>query len=55
MKKGMSCCEDPACSHALVAAATKEAVYLTDKEREIILGVLGRDERLRRDQQTRVM
>ncbi|XP_018565614.1 uncharacterized protein LOC108906745 [Anoplophora glabripennis] len=51
----MSCCEDPACSHAVVAAATKEATHLTDKEREIILDVLSRDERLRRDQQVRVM
>lgn len=55
MKRGLSCCEDAACSHALVAAATKEAVHLTDKERETILGVLGRDEQLRRDQHLRVM
>lgn len=50
----MSCCEDPACSHAVVAAAKKEATRLSDKEREIILEVLGRDEQLRRDQQLRV-
>lgn len=52
---GMSCCEDPACSHALLTAATKEAAMLTDKEREIILGVLARDERLQRDQYYRIL
>ncbi|CAG9836884.1 unnamed protein product [Diabrotica balteata] len=39
----------------VVAAAMLEATQLTDSEREIILGVLGRDELLRREQQMRVL
>uniref|UniRef100_A0A6P7GMK0 Uncharacterized protein LOC114338626 n=1 Tax=Diabrotica virgifera virgifera TaxID=50390 RepID=A0A6P7GMK0_DIAVI len=39
----------------IVAAAMLEATQLTDSEREIILGVLGRDELLRREQQMRVL
>lgn len=49
------CCNDPSCSHALVAAATQEALRLSDKEREIILRVLQRNELLQKDQQHRVM
>ncbi|CAH1155023.1 unnamed protein product [Phaedon cochleariae] len=51
----MSCCGDRACSHAVVAAAKAEATRLTDREREIILDVLGRDELLRRDQHLQVL
>lgn len=49
------CCSDPSCSHALVAAASREAQRLSDKEREVILGVLQRNELLHRDQQCRLM
>ncbi|CAH2008353.1 unnamed protein product [Acanthoscelides obtectus] len=51
----MSCCQEEACTHSVVAAAAMEATRLSDKEREIILGVLAKDERLRRDQQIRVL
>nr|CAI5823196.1 unnamed protein product [Callosobruchus analis]CAI5844243.1 unnamed protein product [Callosobruchus analis] len=51
----MSCCQEAACTHSVVAAAAMEATRLSDKEREIILGVLAKDERLRRDQQIRVL
>lgn len=50
-----NCCNDPSCSHALVAAATKEAQRLTDKERAVILKVLQRNELLQADQQLHVM
>lgn len=49
------CCNDPCCSHALVSAATQEALRLSDKEREIILKVLQRNELIQRDQQHRIM
>ncbi|XP_022919402.2 uncharacterized protein [Onthophagus taurus] len=49
------CCLDPACSHAIVAAAHQEAAKLTDKERQIILGVLRRNEQIQREQQQRVL
>ncbi|XP_057663088.1 uncharacterized protein LOC130898064 isoform X6 [Diorhabda carinulata] len=47
--------ESVECPDPIVAAAMLEATQLTDREREIILGVLGRDELLRRDQQLRVL
>lgn len=50
-----TCCKDPCCSHAIVAAASREAQRLSDKERECILKVLQRNELLHRDQQHRVM
>ncbi|XP_030760495.1 uncharacterized protein LOC115885657, partial [Sitophilus oryzae] len=42
-------------SEDVLAAATREAAYLTDKEREAILAVLTKDEQLRRQQQVKVL
>ncbi|KAF5300077.1 hypothetical protein FQA39_LY11269 [Lamprigera yunnana] len=49
------CCPDPACSHALYFAAQKEASNLTHNECEIILGVLSRDDEIRRNEEHRVL
>ncbi|GJQ81653.1 hypothetical protein Trydic_g8531 [Trypoxylus dichotomus] len=48
------CCLDPACSHAVIEAASVEAVKLTDQERKIILEVLKRNEQVQREQQQRI-
>ncbi|CAG9857441.1 unnamed protein product [Phyllotreta striolata] len=58
--RGMSCVQEDLAStmrttDGVVAAAMQEAARLTDEEREIILGVLGRDELIRREQQMRVL
>lgn len=42
-------------SNEVLVAATKEAAVLTDEERTIILGVLTKDEQLRRQQEIKVM
>ncbi|XP_066246209.1 uncharacterized protein [Euwallacea similis] len=42
-------------SNEVLAAASREASGLSDKEREIILGVLTKDEQLRRHQEVRIM
>ncbi|XP_076257661.1 bitesize isoform X3 [Rhynchophorus ferrugineus] len=48
--------EDPTSSSCeVLAAATREAAYLTDKERETILAVLTKDEQLRRQQQVKIL
>lgn len=49
------CCSDPACVNAVAAAASAEASQLSVTERQIILGVLKRNEQLQRDQQFRIM
>lgn len=49
------CCMDPACSHAVIEAASVEAVKLNDQERQIILDVLRRNEQLQREQQQQIL
>lgn len=57
----MSCdnCDLPeissSASNEVLVAATREAQVLTDEERSIILGVLTKDEQLRRQQQIKIM
>ncbi|KAK9718332.1 hypothetical protein QE152_g23203 [Popillia japonica] len=49
------CCLDPACSHAVVEAASVEALKLSDQERKIILEVLKRNEQLQKEQQQQIL
>lgn len=49
------CCLDPGCSHAVVEAASVEALKLSDQERKIILEVLKRNEQLQNEQQQQIL